>query len=299
MRKLYYFSKEKTQFVEIKNFKSKFFIFLPSLVILFGFIMFGTGQLVETSYQKEHDNLKKKVNEILNLYKNLNSELDSITSKNNSLRVAVNLTPLSRDEMLVGIGGGSFDNSIDFLSVNSDIKLDEAASFVDEVSRKLSFEKTQFVEIKKQLQNNQKLSACLPAIKPCGGDLSDRFGMRMHPILHRRRMHEGIDIVANVGTPAHVTANGIVEFTGYNGGYGLSVIVNHGYGYKTIYAHLSKVKVKRRQRLHRGDVVGFTGNSGLSTGPHLHYEVEHYGVKLNPEHFFFKKFDYFAMSAQK
>ncbi len=228
------------------------------------------------------------------MYQNLNTELDSITTKNNSLRVAVNLSPLSKDEMLVGTGGGSFDNSIDFLSSNADVKLHEAVSFVDEVSRKLSFEKSQFEEISNQLKSNQKLSSSLPAIKPCGGDLSDRFGMRMHPILHRVRMHEGIDIVTNVGTPAHVTGNGIVDFTGYNGGYGLSVIVNHGYGYRTIYAHLSKVKVKKGNKVQRGDIIGLTGNSGLSTGPHLHYEVEHDGQKLNPEHFFFKRFNYFA-----
>ena len=294
MKKLYYFSDEKTQFIEIKNLKSKLFILLPTIIIILGFIVFSAGQVFETNYQKEHENLKKKVDEIITLYKNLNTELDSITSKNNSLRVAVNLSPLSKDEMLVGTGGGSFDNSIDFLSGKSNVKLNEAASFVDEVTRKLSFEKAQFEEIKNQLHSNRKLSACLPAIKPCGGDLSDRFGMRMHPILHRLRMHEGIDIVTNIGTPVHVTGDGVVKFTGYNGGYGLSVIVSHGYGYRTIYAHLSKVKVKRGTKLLRGDIVGLTGNSGLSTGPHLHYEVEHNGVKLNPEHFFFKKFNYIA-----
>lgn len=299
MKKLYYFSEEKTQFIEIKNLKSKLSILLPTLIIILASIIFWTGQVFDTGYQKEHENLKKKVDEILTLYKNLNTELDSITSKNNSLRVAVNLSPLSKDEMQVGIGGGSFDNSIDFLSGKSDIKLNEAVSFVDEVTRKLSFEKAQFEKIKNQLQNNQKLAICLPAIKPCGGDLSDRFGMRMHPILHRLRMHKGIDIVTNIGTPVHVTGNGKVKFTGYNGGYGLSVIVNHGYGYRTIYAHLSKVKVKRGAKLLRGDIVGLTGNSGLSTGPHLHYEVEHNGVKLNPEHFFFKKFNYFANLAQR
>ncbi len=298
MKKLYYFAEEKTQFVEIKNLKSKFLIFSPVIIIIFSLLIFGAARFSETSSQKEHDNLKKKVDEILTLYNNLNTELDSINSKNNSLRMAVNLSPLSRDEMLVGTGGGSFDNSIDFLSGKSGLKLNEAVSFVDEVSRKLSFEKAQFEEITNQLKANRKLSSCLPAIKPCGGDLSDRFGMRMHPILHRLRMHEGIDIVTNIGTPVHVTANGVVEFTGYNGGYGLSVIVNHGYGYRTIYAHLSKVKTKKGTILLRGDIVGLTGNSGLSTGPHLHYEVEHEGQKLDPEHFFFKKFNYFAIFAQ-
>ena len=259
----------------------------------------GANRFFVSHHQNEHEALKNKVNEILTLYNNLNNELDSLTSRNNSLRLAVNLSPLSKDEMIVGTGGGSFDNSVDFLSGDSDIELNKAVSFVDEVSRKIAFEKSQFEEISNQLKLNQKLSSSLPAIKPCNGDISDGFGMRMHPILHRVRMHEGIDIVVNTGTPVHSTGNGVIEFTGHNGGYGLTVIVNHGFGYRTIYAHLSKVKLKRGTKVHRGDVIALSGNSGLSTGPHLHYEVEHDGQKLNPENFFFKKFNYFASIAQK
>jgi murein DD-endopeptidase MepM/ murein hydrolase activator NlpD len=298
MKKLYYFSEKHTKFVEIKNLKSKLVILSPVLIIFLALMIFGASRFFIPSYQDEHTDLKHKVNEILTLYKNLNTELDSLSSKNNSLRLAVNLSPLSKDEMMVGIGGGSFDNSIDFLSGNADIKLSEASSFCDEVSRKISFEKDQYNEIVNQLKLNQKLSMSLPAIKPCGGDLSDRFGMRMHPILHRIRMHEGIDIVANPGTPVHSTGDGVVEFTGRNGGYGLSVIVNHGFGYRTIYAHLSKIIAKKGTKILRGDIIAFTGNTGLSTGPHLHYEVEHDGKKLNPENFFFKKFDYFASTGK-
>jgi murein DD-endopeptidase MepM/ murein hydrolase activator NlpD len=298
MKKLYYFSEEHTNFVEIKNLKSKLIILSPVIIILLALIVYGASRFFIPSHQDEHTALKNKVNEILTLYKNLNTELDSLASKNNSLRLAVNLSPLSKDEMMVGIGGGSFDNSIDFLSGNADIKLSEAASFCDEVSRKITFEKDQYDEIINQLKLNQKLSMSLPAIKPCGGDLSDRFGMRMHPILHRIRMHEGIDIVANPGTPVHATGDGVVEFTGRNGGYGLSVIVNHGFGYRTIYAHLSKIKTRKGTKILRGDVIALTGNTGLSTGPHLHYEVEHDGKKLNPENFFFKKFNYFATIGQ-
>jgi murein DD-endopeptidase MepM/ murein hydrolase activator NlpD len=298
MKKLYYFSEEHTKFIEIKNLKSKLFILSPVIIIFLALTIFGASRFFISNHQDEHTALKNKVNEILTMYKNLNTELDSLTSRNNSLRLAVNLSPLSKDEMMVGTGGGSFDNSIDFLSGNADIKLTEAASFVDEVSRKISFEKDQYDEIINQLKLNQKLSMSLPAIKPCGGDLSDRFGMRMHPILHRIRMHEGIDIVANPGTPVHATGDGVVEFTGRNGGYGLSVIVNHGFGYRTIYAHLSKINSKKGTKIVRGDIIAFTGNTGLSTGPHLHYEVEHDGKKLNPENFFFKKFNYFASIGQ-
>ena len=298
IKKKYYFSKEQLKFIEIKYLKSNFFVLLPAVIIYLSLIIFGIHRSMTPENQEEHEVLKKKVDEILTLYLSLNEELDSLTSKNNSLRVAANLSPLSKDELLVGIGGGSFDNSIDFLSGKTDVKLKEAVLYVDEVERKISFEKNQFEEVTNQLKLNRQLSKCLPAIRPCTGELSDGFGMRMHPILHRIRMHEGIDIVTSTGTAVHSTGNGVVEYTGYNGGYGLTVIINHGFGYRTIYAHLSKIKTKRGTKIHRGDIIAFVGNSGLSTGPHLHYEVEHDGQKLNPQHFFFKKFNYFASIAK-
>jgi murein DD-endopeptidase MepM/ murein hydrolase activator NlpD len=298
MKKLYYFCPKQLRFIEVKNIRSHFFILLPAVIIYLSLIIFGINRSITPNYKGEHEVMKKKVDEILSLYQTLNQELDSLTSKNNSLRVAVNLSPLSKDEMLIGTGGGSFDNSIDFLPLKTDVKLTEAITYVEQVERKISFEKNQYENITNQLKLNQQLSYCLPAIRPCTGELSDGFGMRMHPILHRLRMHDGIDIVTNVGAPVHTTGNGVVEFTGYDGGYGLTVIVNHGFGYRTIYGHLSKIKAKKGSKVVRGDIIALSGNSGLSTGPHLHYEVEHDGQKLDPTHFFFKKFNYFASIAK-
>jgi murein DD-endopeptidase MepM/ murein hydrolase activator NlpD len=299
MKNIYYFSKEKLQYVEIKNLKPKLILLFSCLVIVLCLIVFSAGNLFAPRYKTENEALREKVDEILTLYKNLNVELDSLTTSNNSLRLAANLQPISKDELLLGVGGGSFDNSIDFIPGNKSLKLKDAINFADEVSRKISFEKSQFNQIRNQLKSNEKLYQSLPAIKPCPGDLSSQFGRRMHPILHLVRMHDGIDIVTNVGTPVHSAANGIVEFVGYNGGFGLSVVVNHGFGYRTRYAHLSKVNVKRNQKVKRGDIIALTGNTGLSTGPHLHYEIEHNGTKLDPEHFFFKKFRYFDAIAKK
>jgi murein DD-endopeptidase MepM/ murein hydrolase activator NlpD len=299
MKKIYYSFKGLWHLLKKKRKYDTFYLFLSSIVIFLCLTGYFVNNFLTSNYKSENEVLRKKVEDILTLYKNLNTELDSLTSRNNSLRVAAHLQPISKDEMLVGVGGGSFDNSIDFLSDQSNFKLKEAVAFVDEVSRKMAFEKQQFEKISNQLENNQKLSFSLPAIKPCKGDLSDGFGIRMHPILHRLRMHQGIDIVANSGSPVYATGNGTVDFTGYNGGYGLTVMIDHGFGYKTIYAHLSKIKVKKHAKILRGDIIALSGNTGLSTGPHLHYEVEHDGVKLDPEHFFFKGFNYFAALAKK
>jgi murein DD-endopeptidase MepM/ murein hydrolase activator NlpD len=103
--------------------------------------------------------------------------------------------------------------------------------------------------------------------------------MRRHPILKIVRMHEGVDIITDTGTSVFASGRGKVDFVGRRGGYGLTVEINHGFGYRTVYAHLSKTLVKSGQTIDRGHLIALSGNSGLSTGPHLHYEVHHNGIK--------------------
>ena len=115
--------------------------------------------------------------------------------------------------------------------------------------------------------------------------ISDGFGWRTHPVTKNRSFHKGLDFSCDVGTPVQSTANGVVESSGWDGSYGLKVIVNHGYGFKTVYAHLSKAFVKRGEVVAKGDDIGLSGNTGLSSGAHLHYEVHFMGNELNPRPF--------------
>jgi murein DD-endopeptidase MepM/ murein hydrolase activator NlpD len=134
----------------------------------------------------------------------------------------------------------------------------------------------------------------IPAIIPTEGQYStESFGMRLHPILHVNKMHLGIDIINDVGTNVKVSGNGRIIFVGIKGGYGLTVEVDHGFGYHTIYAHLSSSLVKEGTSVKRGQVIAKSGSSGLSSGPHLHYEVLHNGQNLNPSDFFFDEYNYF------
>jgi len=112
--------------------------------------------------------------------------------------------------------------------------------------------------------------------------ITSRFGIRFHPILKRWRPHHGIDYAAPYGTPVHSVANGKVIFAGWKGGYGKVVIVKHKNGYTTLYGHLGRILVRRGQHVQQGQAVGLVGSTGLSTGPHLHYEVRHFGRKINP-----------------
>lgn len=134
--------------------------------------------------------------------------------------------------------------------------------------------------------SKSSLLASLPSIKPITGFITSGFGMRVHPIRKQERFHTGTDFSAPVGTRVMATADGTVSFSGFDGGYGKKVVIDHGYGYKTVYAHLSKAVVRHGQRVYRGDVIAFSGNTGLSTGPHLHYEVLKDNVKVNPTAFF-------------
>ncbi|HKI78663.1 MAG TPA: M23 family metallopeptidase [Ignavibacteriaceae bacterium] len=245
------------------------------------------------SLRNENQALKRKLLEISSQYETLNHQIDSISKRDRDLRLAADLEPVSDEEKSVGIGGGSFDISLDFLNDRSSLKLKDALAFVDEVSRKIKFEKSQYDEITNQLKENKNLYASMPAIKPCSGTVEHDFGMRFHPILGIRRMHEGIDILADRGTPVHATGNGKIDFVGYRGGFGLVVEINHGFGYRTIYAHLSKTLVKRGTTVKRGELIAKSGSSGLATGPHLHYEVHHNGVIVNPLEFFFDDMAFF------
>ncbi|MGA9293042.1 MAG: M23 family metallopeptidase [Ignavibacteriaceae bacterium] len=284
------------------NSKTILIVLIVFSILIGGYSLYsvlGSSDNNIQSLRSENKSLKRELKSMIAKYRDMSVKIDSLAKTNNELRLAVNLHPLSDDELKVGVGGGYFDNTIDFLSNDAEDELAKATSFVDEISRKISFEKNQFLEISKQLKENRKLSLCIPAIKPCIGAISDGFGMRMHPILHIRRMHEGIDFIADVGSPVYATGNGRVVFIGRRGGYGLTVELDHGYGYHTIYAHLSKVLVKEGQKVTRGTQIAKTGDSGLSTGPHLHYEVEHNGVKENPAGFFFDNVGFFELTAKK
>jgi murein DD-endopeptidase MepM/ murein hydrolase activator NlpD len=305
MKKLFYFSKNSLQYIEIRNIRSKltvFFSFLFLMVVISGFSgyiilssAFNPGKLFNYG-RGENTVLKEKLDGIVHNYSKINNELDSLVKVNNDLRIATNLPPMSDEENRVGVGGGYFDNNIDF-SKGIDSRLKTALIYVEEISRKIEFEKTKYAEISNKMIENKQLFESIPAIKPCEGTLSEHgFGMRIHPVLNILKMHEGIDIITEVGTSVFAPGKGIIDFIGNKAGYGLCVEINHGFGYTTLYGHLSSANVQIGQKVLRGTLIAKTGNSGLSSGPHLHYEVTHDGVKLDPVGFFFDGLNIFALN---
>jgi murein DD-endopeptidase MepM/ murein hydrolase activator NlpD len=149
-----------------------------------------------------------------------------------------------------------------------------------------------YVEITGFIKNKEQLLACTPAIQPVSNSdlkrLASGFGYRIDPVYKTVKMHAGLDFAAPQGTPIYATANGVVKTAGNLGnGYGNHVVLNHGYGYETLYGHMFKVKVKPGERIKRGEIIGWVGSTGKSTGPHCHYEVHKNGRHLDPVYFFY------------
>jgi murein DD-endopeptidase MepM/ murein hydrolase activator NlpD len=163
---------------------------------------------------------------------------------------------------------------------------------LNSLALRMEYQNKSFNELIGMVKNKAKLLAAIPAIQPISNKKLSRiasgFGYRIDPIYKTRKAHEGLDFAAPIGTPIYATADGVVTTSGFTtSGFGIHVVVNHGYGYKTIYGHMVRVKARVGQRVKRGEVIGYVGNSGKSTGPHLHYEVHKSGIPIDPINFFY------------
>lgn len=205
----------------------------------------------------------------------------------NCYRVISQLSPLSADKRMASFGG---TNKYEYLEgyFNSDLLINYNRK-VDILTKKLNMQNQSYTTVLHSVRRNCDSLLCVPAISPLqphSYHISSTFGFRVHPIKNTKMVHDGVDMAAREGSPIYATGNGIVESTAKtNQGYGYQVVIDHGYGYKTRYAHLSKITVHSGDTISRGTLIGKVGNTGLSTGPHLHYEVITASGKINPEKF--------------
>jgi len=212
----------------------------------------------------------------------------------------VDLGKIDGDTKQAAVGGALSSASFPFLTPETGALLASSSDLLSRLEREVELQKKSYEEIAKRYEYNKTFFMHLPAIKPCAGEYSLRgYGMRIHPVLGVWRMHEGLDIITDVGTPVYATGDGTVSFAGRTAsGYGAVVEIDHGYGYTTLYAHLSQVRVRSGQKVKRGELIARSGRSGLVSGPHLHYEVRLNGRKLNPVDFFFDDIDAARYRAQ-
>ena len=168
----------------------------------------------------------------------------------------------------------------------------EVEKEIASLRHRLEVQKQSFDTLQKMVQSKEKMLAAIPAIQPIINKglnhVASGFGYRIDPIYKTPKMHTGLDFAAPLGTPIYATADGVVSLAGFDdGGYGNHVIINHGYGYETLYGHMIRMKTHRGERVKRGQVIGWVGSTGKSTGPHCHYEVIRNNQKINPVHYFF------------
>lgn len=156
---------------------------------------------------------------------------------------------------------------------------------IDRALRNSQLREQGVLQLWDNLSERQSLLTATPSIKPTRGWFTSRFGYRMDPLTNRPEMHAGLDMAAPPGTPVYAPADGVVSYVGYENGYGKLVSIDHGYGVVTRFGHNSRVFVEQGQKIHRWDVISAVGNSGRSTGPHLHYEVRIHGIAVDPTNY--------------
>ena len=177
-------------------------------------------------------------------------------------------------------------------SLSNTALIENMRNQLNNLSLRMSFQDQSFTEITVMVKNKAKLLRAIPAIQPVSNKNMKRvasgFGYRIDPLYKDSRLHAGLDFSAPTGTPIYATADGEVQIAGFNtDGYGNKVVINHGYGFQTLYAHMVRVKARVGQSVKRGEVIGYVGSTGKSTGPHLHYEVIKRGAKVDPVYYFF------------
>jgi murein DD-endopeptidase MepM/ murein hydrolase activator NlpD len=247
----------------------------------------GLGLIKPNALVNENRILQNQLQFMTRRIEGIQKQLSFLGDKGNELRLLADLPKIDQDLRKVGTGGS--EEKIDFTS-SSDVNalLNNLRTTAEQAERELRLQTVSYEEIGTAYEQNKIRFAHLPAIKPMEGFYNKHdFGIRFHPILHYSRPHEGIDIINETGTPIYASAEGVVEFTGRQGGYGMALEIDHGFSLKTLYGHLSKILVHEGQHVKRGDIIARSGNTGLSNGPHLHYEVRVNGVAQNPTDYFF------------
>ena len=236
------------------------------------------------NYELQFDILNKKLSQLESVVANV-EERD-----NNLYRVYFEASPIPEEQRYAGFGGVNryrdlegYDNSE--LIINTTKRLDILTKQTVVQSRSLD-------EIERLAANKSELIAAIPTIQPIKNKdltrVASGFGYRIDPFTKKRRFHYGMDFTAKRGTPVYATGNGIVKRAdNRSSGYGRHIRIDHGFGYVSLYAHLTKYNVRRGQKVKRGDIIGYVGNTGRSAGPHLHYEILKDKKKINPLNFYY------------
>jgi len=296
----YKFNKKSLTFDRVQTtFRKRlwyFFTHLSTGVVFAAVVLVLAFNFIDSPKEKAQ---KREIEQMKLQYRILNDQLDRATKvmadlqdrDDNIYRVIFEAEPIPGSIREAGIGGVDRYEKLKGYK-NSDLII-ETEKKMSKILGELYVQSKSFDEVFDLARNKERMLVSIPAIQPVSNKdlrrIGSYFGTRMDPFYKVRKFHEGMDFSAPVGTEVYATGNGAIEMAGHDdgGGYGNEIIIDHGYSYKTVYAHLSRIFVKPGQKILRGQIIGYVGNTGKSTSPHLHYEVRKNGVPLNPIYFFF------------
>jgi murein DD-endopeptidase MepM/ murein hydrolase activator NlpD len=297
----YYYDTETCKYERIKTSTSD--IILNALGIFSLTLAMAAGiLLVFSSYFESPKEvmLRNEVKELEFYYDKLLAEVDKLQIQlqnmeyrdDNIYRVVLGAEPIDKSIREAGVGGMDRYEEIKEKGIINDEIIVKLSESVDNLRRKIYIETKSQDEVVELAENKEKLFASIPAIQPVSNKqliaLASGFGMRIHPVYKVKKMHTGIDFAASIGTPIYATADGVIDQLEVSfSGYGKMIEIDHGFGYRTRYAHMHGFAVKKGQKVKRGDLIGYVGDTGLSTAPHLHYEVFVNGKHVNPVYYFF------------
>ncbi|HET7818288.1 MAG TPA: M23 family metallopeptidase [Bacteroidia bacterium] len=232
----------------------------------------------------QYDMLNKKLKQVEVVLADIEKRDDNI------YRMIFEADPISDDIRKAGFGG--VDRYKELEGYENSKLISTTTQRLDQISKQLYIQSKSFDDVVKMARNKEQMLSCIPAIQPISNkDLQHEpsgYGMRMHPIYKYEKFHAGMDFTANPGTEIYATGDGTISLAEYGSGYGNHVVVDHGYGYKTLYGHMEKISVRIGQKVKRGELLGYVGNTGLSSGPHVHYEVHKNNTTVNPVNFYYQ-----------
>jgi murein DD-endopeptidase MepM/ murein hydrolase activator NlpD len=297
----YYYDTESCKYERIKVSKGDIFINFLGFLFLGVIIALGLLLIYFNNFDSPKEALLKKENqELLLKYDLLNQELSQVDKILTALeqrdddiyRTIFEANPIPESVREAGVGGANKYQALIEEGLEQEALVLGTFQKIDKIKKKMYIQSKSYDEILKMANDKAKMLASIPAIQPISNKelkrLASGYGMRIHPIYKVRKMHTGVDFSAERGTPIYATGDGTVRRASYSlGGYGRQVEINHGYGYVTKYAHMSRFIVKKGQKVKRGEIIGYVGSTGTSVAPHLHYEVIKNNKKVNPVHYFF------------
>jgi len=269
--------------------------FMATALVFAAVIVWGAYNFFDSPKEKQ---LKREIEELTDQYEVLSNRIklsekvlvDLQKRDDDVYRVIFEAEPLPKTMREAGFGG--INRYKELLGYSNSKLMTEVSKSVDVLEKKIYVQSNSFDQVFSMAKNKMAMLASIPGIQPVKNDgrstIASGFGYRIHPIYKTSMMHTGIDFSAPIGTPIYATGDGVVERIEFDGrGYGNHVVIRHGYGYETLYGHMSKILVRSGMKIKRGDRIGLVGSTGASTAPHCHYEVMKDGKKIDPVNFFY------------